>query len=220
MSEQVFLGGRLRLIHGDCRKIEVKADAVISDPPYGIKYRRPGRSRNDILSKRNFVNRSIVGDDIPFDPSPWLSFPQVAFTGAQFFYDRLPSGGMFHVWDKRENMPEIDQADADLVWIKTPTGRSKSMRVLHLKWRGMIKADGKRKRKALHPTQKPVNLMKWIIGLCRLPPGAVILDPYMGSGSTGVAALELGFRFVGIEIEDDFYRVAVQRLKNKRVPLF
>lgn len=72
--------------------------------------------------------------------------------------------------------------------------------------------------KNMHPTVKPVDLMRW---LCRLvtPPGGLILDPFCGSGSTGVAAVAEGFEFVGIEKEPEYVEIARRRIANV-APLF
>lgn len=201
-----------RLIEGDCLEglktlPSGSVDAVVTDPPYGIRYRRGSSSKAGICSTWKQASRPIRGDAEPFDPSPWLAFPVVAFTGAQHFYHRLPPGGSLHCWDKRGNYKPLDQADADLVW----TSRPSKARVFHLAWRGICR-HAENRDPFVHPTQKPVALMKWIMGLLDLPPGATVLDPYMGSGTTGVAALELGLNFIGIESDPRYFAVARRRL--------
>lgn len=198
---------------GDCLLRNIKADAVISDPPYGIGYKSGANSKNSISSVGKRFTRTIKGDDIAFDPNRWMDYKQVAFTGPQYFYDRLPAGGMLHCWDKRGNYKPLDQADADLVWIKNPSKSAKRPRVFHLAWRGICR-HAEHRDKILHPTQKPVALMEWMIGLANLPNDSLIYDPYMGSGTTAIAAYNLGHRFIGMESEAEWFNAAVTRLEG------
>jgi site-specific DNA-methyltransferase (adenine-specific) len=204
----------VRLFNGDCLDVLPKlagVDAVVTDPPYGIAYRRGSSSRTGVCTTWKPKSRPIAGDGVPFDPSPWLAFPAIAFTGAQYFYDRLPPGGVIHCWDKRGNYKPLDQADADMVWCSTPN----KSRVFHLAWRGLCRHAENRTR-FVHPTQKPVALMAWIIGLLKLPPGATILDPYAGSGTTGVAAVQMGFKFIGCEIDPGYFQTMRSRIAEAR----
>jgi site-specific DNA-methyltransferase (adenine-specific) len=206
--------GGIAIYHGDCREIlptleAGSIDTVITDPPYGIWYKSGPISRNSISSTGKRFSIEIDGDDEPFDPSPWLKFPAVAFTGAQYFYDRLPPGGSLHCWDKRGDYKPLDQADADMVWIS----ERKVSRVFHLAWRGLCR-HAEHNQRIEHPTQKPVALMEWIIELLGLEPGATILDPYMGSGTTLRAAKDLGRRAIGIEIEERYCEIAARRLEQ------
>lgn len=221
-----------KVIRGNCLQMGVNcemswllnqphiADAIISDPPYGIGHKK-GNLRNyekqidskSISSTGKRSTRRVVGDDKPFDPSIWMKYRQVAFTGPQYYYDRLPPNGMLHCWDKRGNYKPLDQADADLVWVKSPTKKTKRPRVFHLAWRGICR-HAENRDKILHPTQKPVALMEWMIDLCNLEPNSLIVDPFMGVGTTGIAAMNKGHRFVGIEILPEYYALAVKRLQE------
>jgi site-specific DNA-methyltransferase (adenine-specific) len=195
---------------GDCLALLPtigEVSAVVTDPPYGIKYRYGPSSRAGLCTTWKPPSKPIVGDDRPFDPSPWLAFPLVAFTGAQHFYDRLPAGGSLHCWDKRGNYKPLDQADCDMVWLN----HKRTSRLLHLAWRGICRHSENRSR-IEHPTQKPVELMKWVIGLLGVPAGGTILDPYCGSGTTGVAAVQLGYRFIGVELDPGYADIARRRL--------
>lgn len=66
----------------------------------------------------------------------------------------------------------------------------------------------------MHPTQKPVAVLKWMIERLKLPKGSTVFDPYMGSGSTGIAALALGLSFVGCEIEAEYFDTARKRIEQ------
>lgn len=200
---------RVKLIHFDSRKIKIIADALITDPPYGINYKSGANSSTSLATKR--FSRRIIGDDKEFDPSPYLKYKNVAFTGCQHFYSRLPPGGTIHCWNKRGNFKPLDQADADFVWVKDSITRS---RVLNLTWRGIIRDTNERRDRIFHPTQKPVALMQWIIDLCDIKKGGLIFDPFMGCGSTGIAAVSKGYRFIGIEIDKEYFYLAHNRIKR------
>lgn len=204
------------VIHGDCLEVLQSGrlagvHALISDPPYGINY-KTSASRSNATVAYNW--KPIHGDDKPFDPAPWLAFPVVALSGANNFASRLPDHPRWLIWDKREGGTPDDSADCEIFW----TNQRGPSRLFHHKWRGMIKASEKNQRR-VHPTQKPVALMRWVIEQLRLPPGALICDPYCGSGTTGIAAQELGFPFIGIEREASYVDVARKRLADARSQL-
>ena len=126
--------------------------------------------------------------------------------GGNYFADRLPTASGWIVWDKMR--PEdLDQATAELAW----TNFVKGVRVFRFLWNGMIRASDEMLQ---HPTQKPVALMTWILSLRWTPPGTV-LDPFMGSGTTLVAAKQLGRRAIGIEIEEKYCEIAIERLRQR-----
>ncbi len=203
------------VIQGDCRAILPTLegiDAIVTDPPYGMKYRRSGNSSRSISSTGKVCTKPVLGDDKPFDPTPWLAWP-CAFTGAQWFYDRLPAGGGLHCWNKRGDYKPLDQADADMVWTSTRI----NSRVFGLVWRGLCR-HAENTSKFEHPTQKPIALMAWMMDLLEIPPGATVLDPFCGSGTTGVACVQTGRRFIGIEIDPGYCDIARRRI-SEAVPL-
>jgi hypothetical protein len=217
LDEEVALSrvetiGRATLYLGDCRKLVdliPAPDAVVSDPPYGIRYKSGANSSKSISSTGKRYTKAIAGDDQPFDPAPWLALSQCAFTGAQHFAERLP-GGSYHCWNKRGPYEPIDQADGDLIWISGPM---KPLRVVDMVWRGLCRSV-EHDQPIQHPTQKPVALMAWMID--RLPqPANIILDPFMGSGTTGIAALRLGKSFVGIEMDPEHFETARRRFETE-----
>jgi site-specific DNA-methyltransferase (adenine-specific) len=210
MRNRVETIGDAILHLGDCKEILPtlgRVDAVVSDPPYGIGYVSGPISRNSISTTRKRFSVGIVGDDAPFDPSPWLALGQCCFTGAHHFAQQLP-GGSFHVWNKRVGYTPLDQADGDLIWV---SGEKRALRIVDLLWRGICRST-ENTSPIEHPTQKPIALMEWCLG--QIPDAATILDPFMGSGTTGVACVNLGRKFIGIEIEPKYFDIACRRIEE------
>lgn len=187
--------------------------AVIADPPYGIdlgKISGTGRNRWNEGTNYGF---DIVGDDAPFDPAHWLQFPKVVLFGGNHFGSRLPDASCWLVWDKRDGGTSDSCADCELAW----TNLRGPARLYSQKWRGMVRAGEENVSKGavrVHPAQKPVALMAWVIAQCKLPPGAHILDPYMGSGTGAVAAIRGGYRYTGYEIEERYFDIACERAQQ------
>lgn len=123
--------------------------------------------------------------------------------GGQFFSDLVPPRGKWLIWDKCQTMPSF--GDAELAWSNLD---GDAVKKFTLSINGIIA----RGETGDHPTQKPLSLMKWCIE--HLPPTArTILDPFMGSGTTGVAAAMLGRRFIGIEIDPKYFDIACRRIE-------
>ena len=208
MVRREVLAEGVEVYCGDCLEVLPTlsgVDAVVSDPPYGINFKKgagglgihPGRVRN---------LKPIYGDDKPFDPSPLLHWPCVLF-GANHFYARLPDGGTFHTWDKSRGVgPDDSFSDAEYVW--TPDRRKSE--VIRYLWKGVLQ-DGEKGLPKFHVSQKPIAVMEWAISFVR--DASHILDPFMGSGTTGVAAVKLGRRFTGIEIDPGYFDIAVRRIE-------
>jgi site-specific DNA-methyltransferase (adenine-specific) len=210
-----------------------KTAALIGDPPYGQGYKvntyYANGTRESAVVQRNgkilkllpTVHEEIEGDDVPFDPWPWLEHsPTVVLWGAHKFADRLPAGGWF-VWDKVPTGKVRDQGDGEAAWIN----RDQPMRIFRLLWDGLCVGEGARHevtagQKRHHPMQKPEMLMRWCIEQAGTP--ASITDPWMGSGSTGVAALQMGLSFVGCEKVQYYFDIACRRIEQayKQRPLF
>lgn len=204
--------GGITIYHGDCLEVlpYLVADALILDPPYGISY-RGGGGGSTIHTKSHRRQERVRGDDKPFDPKPFLMFKHVALFGAQHYYDKLPSGGTLHVWDKRGDYKPVHTADFDTVWIN----RKEAGRIHRCVWRGICREVEYHDR-IDHPTQKPVSVMEWVIGMF---PVSRICDPFMGSGTTLVAAKRIGSRAIGIEIEERYCEIAAKRLAQEVLPL-
>lgn len=201
----------ITIYHGDCRDVlpTIKADVLVTDPPYGIAYKsHASRGR---FAKAN-VYGEITGDDRPFDPSALLALelPTVLF-GGNHYASKLPDSPSWFVWDKRvlEGVGVNDSADCEMAW----TNLGGPARVFRHVWNGMWR-DSER-GESYHPTQKPVALMKWVLMKC--PPG-IVFDPYMGSGTTLLAAKLEGRRAVGIEIEERYCEIAARRLAQEVLP--
>jgi hypothetical protein len=199
------------VVQGDCLEL-MKAlpdgcvDAVITDPPYGIKYSPTysGVMRGAYpVHAKNYP--PIVGDDTEFDPLPFLRFPCLLW-GANHYAHTLPHNGRWLVWDKRCGIiPERTQSDCEMAWC-SDYGAARMFR--HV-WDGMVK-DSERGIPRQHPTQKPEELMGWCLGY--FPKAQTILDPFCGSGTTLVAAKKLGRHFLGFEISPDYVAIARDRL--------
>jgi site-specific DNA-methyltransferase (adenine-specific) len=203
--------GGVTIFHGDCREIlpGIEADVLVTDPPYGINYRTPpspGRPKS---------GAALAGDAGPFDPSHLLRFRRAVLFGANHYAERLPSSPGWIVWDKREGMPSNDQSDAELAW----TNVLGSVRTIRVRWNGggsLLAENGP--ARAIHPTQKPLRLMVAVVALVS-EPGALVPDPYTGTGTTLVAAKDLGRRAIGIEIEEHYCEIAAKRLSQEVLPL-
>lgn len=209
MTSPVIIGDAT-LYLGDCLEILPtlpKVDAVITDPPYGIGHpcNFAARGRGNLAACNDYPD--VYADDAPFDPAPWLALGvPVCMWGGNHFAERLPSSAGWLVWDK-ERPDDLDQATCELAW----TNYVKGVRRFRYLWNGMMRA-GERGQN-WHPTQKPIALQEWVLGLAWTPRG-MILDPFMGSGTTGVACANLGRKFIGIEIERKYFDIACERIDN------
>lgn len=206
----------VQLHRGDCLELmktlpQDSIYAVITDPPYGMRWntnarRFSGGQRGHRNYKGNGINwgKGVVGDNKPFDPKPFLGFPKVVLFGYHHFASRLPVGSVL-VWIKRNDKAfNSFLSDAELAWMKGGHG-------VYCQRDLSMNAEAKRR---LHPTQKPVSLMKWVLDMAKVPKGATVFDPYMGSGTTGVACLQTGRNFIGCEIDGDFFAAAKKRIEE------
>ena len=201
-----------QVITGDCLEVlrgldAGSVDAVITDPPYGISYRQGSDAKNGKGKwQKRHVDVPIAGDDKPFDPRPFLPFPVVVLFGANNYADNLPPSRGWLFWDKKPDLGSNDFADGELIW----TNQDAVVRGFRHRWSGVIRASENGER-SHHPTQKPVALMAWIIEKYTRP-GDLILDPFCGSGTTGVACVQTGRRFIGIEIDPGYADIARTRI--------
>lgn len=202
--------GNCTLILGDCYEV-IERDvlsldfAVVTDSPYGMKnntdYRRFSGGKKAHARRKDGTGGvkypPVHDDDKPFDPDPFLDYRQVILWGFNHFNERLPQGGGL-VWVKRK--PEAFGSflsDAELGWEKGKQGVY-----------CFTSFPQAMARERYHPTQKPVDLMEW----CVKRTTGTVLDPFMGSGSTGVACARLGRKFFGIEIVPEYFDIACDRI--------
>lgn len=215
MIKREVIIGDARLLLGDCVDILPtleKVDAVITDPPYGINFAHGGNDNSGIGKGRyatKFAGEKIIGDDKPFDPVEicGLGLPTIMW-GGNHFADRLKASPCWFIWDKRSASGHTnDFADCEIAW----TNLGGVARVFRHHWDGMMKAS-ERGESRVHPTQKPIALMIWCIEQVKSNPQTII-DPFMGSGTTGVAAIQLGIKFIGIEREQKYFDIACERIE-------
>lgn len=208
--------GKATLYLADCRDVLPSLalpDAIIADPPYGMNLGAISGGVKGRFRKSNGqqTDYNIIGDDEPFDPAHLLVSPKVILWGANHYASRLPDARKWIVWDKRAGGTPDNQADVEVAWTNLP---GPARMFTHL-WRGMIRSGEENVSKGsyrVHPAQKPVALMSFCIAQCGLQPGSSVCDPYMGSGSTGVAHVRQGGVFVGIEIDPTHFETACRRI--------
>jgi site-specific DNA-methyltransferase (adenine-specific)/modification methylase len=214
MADPVIIGNAT-LYLGDALEIAPTLgdlDAVVADPPYGYAY-KPNRngSVNNLSFKRNFGPEDIlIGDtgNMDFDPTPFLKLAdKQIWWGANCYADKLPNSKAWLTWLKADGNLKIDQGHAELAW----TNLRFAIRGLNHRWCGMVR-DSENGVTNLHPTQKPIAVMKWCLSY--IPDAQTILDPFMGSGTTGVAAVQMGRKFIGIEREPKYFDIACKRIED------
>jgi DNA modification methylase len=205
MSRIEQLAEGVTLYLGDCREVLPTlghVDAVVTDPPYGI-------GADKAASKNEGKWGWKFHGDTDWDasrPSPEifelilkLSNEQIIW-GGNYFTDILPPTMRWLVWDKGQR--DFSLADFEMAW----TSQWKAARLFNYA-RALAMQDVKE-----HPTQKPIELMKWCLDF--LPDAKTILDPFMGSGTTGVAAVNLSRNFIGIELEPKYFDIACRRISK------
>lgn len=201
----------VRLFHGDCLEVTdwLAADVLVTDPPYGIAWSEGGL--NDKAAVRAASVQSIRGDESTEVRDAALALwdgPAVIFGT---WRQPRPFGRIAHrlIWHKLGRQPGITQA----AWFPN----DEEIYVLGAGWQGsavptvLTTTEQRGKAPALigHPTPKPVGLMEQLIDKC--PPG-IIADPFAGSGSTLVAAKNLGRKAIGVELEEQYCEIAARRL--------
>jgi DNA modification methylase len=199
------LADGIDLYLGDCREILPTlhtVDAVVTDPPYGIRVdeNRP-KTRSfgwadygDTSWDRERPDKKIIESMLA------ISDHQIIW-GGNYFADLLPPTMQWLIWDKGQR--KFSLADFEVAW----SSQNAAGRIIDYP-RARALRDGKE-----HPTQKPVEVMEWCIG--RLPKSVTtILDPFMGSGTTGVACVKLGRKFTGIELEPKYFDISCRRISG------
>ncbi len=188
------------LYQGDCREVLPtlgKVDAVVTDPPYGI-----GAGRMNFGKWRTSAMERGDWDAIAPNLAPVMEIdaPSIIWGGNYF---PLPPSRAFLIWNKGAGFRGRDFAECEQAWCSFDA----NARVFDFD----PLARGAYRDKE-HPTQKPVEVMKWCLGF--VADAKTILDPFMGSGTTGVAAVKLGRKFIGIEIEPKYFDIACRRISE------
>jgi len=213
MMKPYYQDDHCTIYHGDCRDILPtlpKVDLVLTDPPYGI-FKRTGDSGF------MFGNKTIYASDKSaptWDVKPSKEILAAVISksqkfviwGGNYMADSLGSCKGPLVWNKLTG--KNSYADGEIAWSNV----AGTCRIFTHQWCGPFK-DSERGERAQHPTQKPLELMRWCINLAGNPQS--ILDPFMGSGTTLRAAKDLGRKAIGIEIEEKYCEIAVKRLAQE-----
>jgi len=196
--------GDCTLYLGDCARILpllARADAVVTDPPYGIgasagtgKY---GKLKFEATDKG--WDGSAIG--APVIAQLLRAADEAIIWGGNYF--TLPPSRAYLVWDKGAGFRGRDFAECEMAW----WSRDSNARVM--RYDPLAAGDYRDK---LHPTQKPVAVMDWCLGF--IPNARTILDPFMGSGTTGVSCVKAKRRFIGIEVDDGYFETACARIRE------
>lgn len=207
-------GRGIVIYHGDCREILTalpKCDLVLTDPPYGLKenaHRIASRSKLAATTDYgSFDWDSNPPDKSTIDTAIAHGIESIVWGGNYFW---LPPMRGWLIWDK---LNSGNFADCELAWTNIET----SVRKFEFMWNGMIRAGEARGVKRVHPTQKPIELMRWCLSFA--PDAKTILDPFMGSGTTLRACKDLGKQCIGIEREEKYCETASNRLAQEVLPL-
>jgi site-specific DNA-methyltransferase (adenine-specific)/modification methylase len=188
--------GLATLYLGDCREVLPtlgKVDAVITDPPYGLGKKMQGGTWG---AKPEF-KKMVVWDNEAPDVDFLLSLARLSdcavFWGGNYY--GLPPTRCWLVWDKQNAVPTM--ADCEIAW----TSRDANTKRISLPV-GRVENG--------HPSEKPLRLMEWTLQTVKA--SGVVLDPFMGSGTTGVACARMGLQFIGVEREEKYFEIACERI--------
>jgi site-specific DNA-methyltransferase (adenine-specific) len=206
----------IELLHIDCMQYMAKLpdrafDLAIVDPPYGIGVASQNNKKRGKLGS-HYENKNW-DDSAPeqeyFEQLVRVSSNQIVW-GANHFADKLPcpKSPCWIVWNK---MTVGNTADCELAFSSFKT----AVRRFDFMWEGFWQGDMKNKEQRIHPTQKPVKLYEWLL-TNYAKPGDRILDTHLGSGSSAIAAHNLGFDFVGCELDRDYYEAALARFNKHK----
>ena len=209
------LAENVTLYLGDCAGFDFSdfygSAALVSDVPYGMAHDTDSTRFTGGQHKRGDGRAdwgAIVGDSKPFDPTPWLRFRECIMWGSNHYAARLPVGCTL-VWIKKApHLFGTFLSDAEVAWQSGGHGVYIHYEQFPPPSRIAESGDGR----VAHSTQKPVGLMEWCIGRTK---ASLILDPYMGNGTTGVAAIRQGRGFVGCELSSRHFDTACRRISDE-----
>lgn len=194
----------VQLYHGDCLEVlktlePGSVDAVVTDPPYGL---------GDKWTGGTWFTRGVYADGVKWDHRvddalilSLTNYPVCVIWGGNYY--PLPPARCWLLWDKPNAV--------------------KTMGQFELAWTNMDRPSGKFSHcvngwNREHPTEKPEQLMRWVIQNYT-PEGATVLDPFMGSGTTGVACVQTGRNFIGIEIDAGYFAIAERRIAEAQAQM-
>ena len=213
-SKPYYQDNHVTLYHGDCQEILPELgmfDLLLTDPPYGLK-----ENAHRVASCGKLAKTTNYGDfswdEKPMDKATLdliCSHTETQIIWGGNYFHVPPSRGWL-VWDK---LNSGNFADCELAWTNAKT----SVRKFEFLWNGMLRAGEARNEKRVHPTQKPVELMRWCLGF--YPEAQSIIDPFAGSGTTGRAAKDLGRKCTLIEREERYCEVAAKRMAQEVLAL-
>lgn len=188
--------GDATLYLGDCAEILPligKVDAVITDPPYGISANKQTLGKG----KKEFSRGGDWDESVPDLSLCMAAAPLLCFWGGNYFTQQLPPSNDWLIWHKINDGRSF--SECEMAW----TNFGRQTRHLSHHWSGEEKS---------HPTQKPLPVMHWCVEQSGVK-AQLILDPFMGSGTTGVAAIQLGRKFIGIERDERYFEIACKRIE-------
>lgn len=185
-------------------------DLAIVDPPYGIKMGGTGGA-SVLATKKNYKpyygkDEATPGQEY-FDELFRISKNQIIFGGNYMVSKIKKDSACWIVWDKDNGANDF--ADCELAWTSFKT----SIRQFTFRWQGMLQGDMKHKEPRIHPNQKPVDLYKWILRNYAKP-GDKVFDSHVGSGSSRIACHDMGFDFIGCEIDKDYFEAQEKRFSE------
>lgn len=192
----------------------IKVDWVITDPPYGIGADKDLRANtqygNAVAKSKEYGKKEWdkKPDKHYFDLMREISNQQIIF-GGNYFADLLPPSSCWIVWDKETG--DNGYADCELAWCSL----NKAVRLYRYRWQGMLQGNMKMKEERIHPTQKPLPVIEWILNKFTKE-GDTVLDPFMGSGTTAVACHKLKRNYIGFELDKEYYDLSMQRISDVR----
>lgn len=218
-------GGRSTAVHinniynMDCldgmrmiREQGIKVDWIITDPPYGIgEDGKKNHSRSCLAQATQFTPKEWDKKRIErpyFDLMREMSREQIIF-GGNYYTDFLPPSSCWIVWDKENG--ETDFADCELAWCS----HKSAVRICRYRWQGMLQGNMKNKEVRVHPCQKPLPVIEWILNKYTKE-GDIICDPFSGSGTVAVACHRLNRKYICFELDKEYYDISMIRLNDEK----
>lgn len=188
-------------------------DLAIVDPPYGIDINNQSQGKGGgVARKIDYTKKDwdkTAPEIIYFNELRRVSKNQIIW-GANHFISRLPiDSSCWVVWDKDNG--ETDFADCELAWTSFKT----AVRRFKWTWAGMRQQNMKNKEERIHPTQKPIALWRKVLERVSVKETDIVLDPFMGSGTTAIACIKSKRQWIGFEIEQDYVNIANKRIANE-----